>query len=178
MRQHPGSPAPLAGMAGAPPQVNRHIHGLVELGVGGVLYQSNSLGNLVLTGPVHRGHGLPELLAPGRHQSTTSRPMDRAVPATIRMALSRSVAFRSAILISAIFLTCARVTRPTLVRLGWPLPFSIPASLRRRFGAGGVLVMKVNVRSAKIVTTHGITIPLWLWVLALNCFTNSMMLTP
>src|SRR5919106_6584919 len=29
-----------------------------------------------------------------------------------------------------------------------------------------------------MVTTHGITIPLWLWVRALNCFTNSMMFTP
>src|SRR3954466_15310975 len=48
----------------------------------------------------------------------------------------------------------------------------------RRLGAGGVLVMKVNVRSAKIVTTTGMTIPLWLWVLALNCLTNSMMFTP
>ena len=38
--------------------------------------------------------------------------------------------------------------------------------------------MKVKVRSAKIVTTTGITIPLWLWVRALNCFTNSMMFTP
>src|SRR5687767_14245910 len=29
-----------------------------------------------------------------------------------------------------------------------------------------------------MVTTQGITIPLWLWVRALNCFTNSMMFTP
>ena len=66
----------------------------------------------------------------------TSRPIERAVPAIIRMADSRSDAFRSAILISAIFLTCALVTLPTLVRLGWALPFSIPASFSRRFGAG------------------------------------------
>src|SRR3954454_10449022 len=178
MGQDHRPPDHLVGVAGIDPEVNRHIHGLVELGERGVLHQANDVGNRILTGPIHLGHCRAELLAPSRHQSTTSSPIDRAVPATIRMALSRSVAFRSAILISAIFLTCARVTRPTLVRLGWPLPFSIPASLSRRFGAGGVLVMKVNVRSAKIVTTHGITIPLWLWVLALNCFTNSMMLTP
>src|SRR3954464_11872996 len=178
MGQDHRPPDHLVSVARVDPQVHGHIHRLVELGKGGVLYQANRVRNRVLLGPVHLRHGRAELLAPGRHQSTTSRPMERAVPATIRMALSRSVALRSAILISAIFLTCARVTRPTLVRLGWPLPFSIPASLRRRFGAGGVLVMKVNVRSAKIVTTHGITIPLWLWVLALNCFTNSMMLTP
>ena len=96
----------------------------------------------------------------------------------MRMAQSRSDAFRSAILISAIFLSCALVTLPTLVRLGWALPFSIPASLSRRFAAGGVLVMKVKVRSAKIVTTTGMTIPPWLWVRALNCLQNSMMFTP
>ena len=86
--------------------------------------------------------------------------MDRAVPAIMRMALSRSAALRSAILISAIFLTCARVTLPTLTRFGCPLPFYTPASFKRRLGAGGVLVMNVKVRSAKIVTTTGMTIPL------------------
>ena len=64
------------------------------------------------------------------------------MPATMRIALSMSDAFRSAILISAIFRTWALVTRPTLVRFGEALPFSMPASLRSRFGAGGVLVMK------------------------------------
>src|SRR6266545_899453 len=91
------------------------VHGLIELGERRAL----------------------QLLAWAVHQSTTSSPMDRAVPAIIFMALSRSDALRSAILISAIFLTCARVTRPTLVRLGCPLPFSTPASFRRRLGAGG-----------------------------------------
>src|SRR5439155_1266957 len=38
--------------------------------------------------------------------------------------------------------------------------------------------MKVNVRSLKIVTSTGVTIPAWPWVRALNCLTNSMMLTP
>src|SRR3954451_20854285 len=178
MGQDHRPPDHLVSMARVDHQVHGHIHRLVELGKGGVLHQANGIGNLVLSGPVHLGHGRAELLAPGRHQSTTSSPMERAVPATIRMAASRSPAFRSAILISAIFLTWARVTRPTLVRLGWPLPFSMPASLRSRLGGGGVLVMKVNGRSAKIVTTTGMTIPAWLWVLALNCFTNSMMLTP
>jgi hypothetical protein len=75
-------------------------------------------------------------------------------------------------------LTCAFVTLPTFWRLGCALPFSMPASLSRRFGAGGVLVMKVKVRSAKMVTTTGITMPAWLCVRALNCLQNSMMFTP
>src|SRR4029077_4937988 len=48
----------------------------------------------------------------------------------------------------------------------------------RRFGAGGVLVMKVKVRSEKMVTTTGITIPACPCVRALNCLQNSMMFTP
>src|SRR3954471_5431077 len=178
MGEDDGSPDHLVRVPGVDPQVHRHVHGLIELGKGRVLNQGDRLRDRIFPRPIDLGHRSPELLSPGRHQSTTSSPMERAVPAIIRMALSRSAALRSAILISAIFLTWARVTRPTLVRLGWPLPFSIPASLSKRFGAGGVFVMKVNVRSAKIVTTTGMTIPDWLWVLALNCFTNSMMFTP
>src|SRR4051812_16551806 len=178
MRQHHGSPDYLISVPGIYSQVYRHVHGLVELGKGRLLDEGNGLRDRIFPRPIDLRHRTPELLASGGHQSTTSSPIERAVPAIIRMALSRSAALRSAILISAIFLTCARVTRPTLVRLGWPLPFSIPASLSKRFGAGGVFVMKVNVRSAKIVTTTGMTIPAWFCVLALNCFTNSMMLTP
>ena len=55
-----------------------------------------------------------------------------------------SDAFRSGILISAILRTCALVTLPTLLRFGWPEPFSIPASFFSRIAAGGVLVMKVK----------------------------------
>src|SRR5918994_1319596 len=178
MGQHHRSTHDLVGMPWIHTQVHRHVYRLVEFCIGRVFNQRHCIGNRKLGHPNDlRGRGL-ELLAVHSHQSTTSSPIERAVPAIMRMALSRSVAFRSAILISAIFFTCARVTRPTLVRFGLPLPFSTPASFSRRFGAGGVLVMKLKVRSAKIVTTTGMTIPLWLWVRALNCFTNSMMLTP
>src|SRR5918995_1839246 len=178
MGQHHRSTHDLVSMPWIHTQVHCHVDRLVEFCIGRVFDQRHCIGNWILAHPIDlRGCGR-ELLAMRSHQSTTSSPIERAVPAIMRMALSRSVAFRSAILISAIFFTCARVTRPTLVRLGLPLPFSTPASFSRRFGAGGVLVMKVKVRSAKIVTTTGMTIPLWLWVRALNCFTNSMMLTP
>src|SRR5215207_10437937 len=148
MRQYHRAPHHLVSVPWVDTQIDRHIDRLIELGVGCTLHQCHRIGNRVLPHPIHfRGRGL-ELLAMAAHQSTTSSPIDRAVPAIIRMALSRSVALRSAILISAIFLTCARVTLPTLFRLGLPLPFSTPASFRRRLGAGGVLVMKVKVRSA------------------------------
>src|SRR5687767_1419175 len=171
MGEYHRPPYHLVGVPGVHPEVDGDIHRLVELGEGGVLHQGHRIRNRVLPHPIDLGHRRAELLSPRGHQSTTSSPMDRAVPAIMRMALSRLAALRSAILISAIFLTWARVTRPTLIRLGCPLPFSIPASLSRRFGAGGVLVMNVKVRSAKIVTTTGITIPAWFCVLALNCFT-------
>ena len=112
------APDHLVGVPRVDPQVDRDVHGLVELGEGGVLHQRDGVRDRVLPRPVDLGDRRPELLTLGRHQSTTSSPMERAVPAIIRMALSRSAAFRSAILISAIFLTWARVTRPTLVRLG------------------------------------------------------------
>ena len=118
MREHHRAADHLVGMPGIHAEVDGDVHGLVELGEGGALHQRDGLGDGILAGAVHLGGGRPELLALGRHQSTTSSPMDRAVPAIIFMALSRSDALRSAILISAIFLTWARVTRPTLVRLG------------------------------------------------------------
>src|SRR5688572_17725169 len=140
MREDDRSPDHLVRVPRIHPEVHRHVHRLVELGKGRVLYQRDRLRNRILPRPIDLGNRAPELLPAGGHQSTTSSPIDRAVPAIIRMALSRLAALRSAILISAIFLTCARVTRPTFTRLGCPLPFSMPASFRRRFGAGGVLV--------------------------------------
>ena len=51
----------------------------------------------------------------------------------------------------------SRVTLPTLSRPAVAAPFSIPAALRRRSGAGGVLRTNVNERSSKIVIWAGIT---------------------
>src|ERR1017187_1110463 len=90
--------------------------------------------------------------------------MLRAVPATERMAASRSKQFRSGILILAISLICSWVILPTLISTG----------------TGGVLVMNVNERSEKIVITTGMISPSWSLadVLALNALQKSMMLTP
>jgi hypothetical protein len=43
---------------------------------------------------------------------------------------------------------CFSVTLPFFSLFGVPEPFSIPAALSRSTGAGGVLVMKLKVRSA------------------------------
>src|SRR2546428_8447626 len=59
---------------------------------------------------LERRDGRPVFLATQVHQSTTSSPIERAVPATIAIAASSELALRSGILISAIFLTWARVT--------------------------------------------------------------------
>ena len=86
-------------------------------------------------------------------------PMLRAVPSIILAAASMSLAERSAILISAMSRTWSRVTRPTVSRFGVPEPFSIPAALRSRSAAGGVLRMNVNERSSKIVIWAGMIWP-------------------
>jgi hypothetical protein len=51
-------------------------------------------------------------------------------------------------LISAISRSWLRVTVPTVSRPVVPEPFSMPAALRSRSAAGGVLSTKVNERSS------------------------------
>src|SRR6202161_1711871 len=85
--------------------------------------------------------------------STTSIPIDRAVPETVFIAASRLAAVRSFTLVLAISSICALVTLPTLFLFGIGEPFSIPAARNKRMEAGGLLVMKVNERSAYTVTT-------------------------
>ncbi len=52
--------------------------------------------------------------------------MERAVPATIFFAASISLALRSGSLVSAISVSWACVSVPTLSRCGTPLPFWMP----------------------------------------------------
>src|SRR5665213_549360 len=79
-----------------------------------------------------------------RAYSTTSRPIERAEPATIRIAASTSVAFRSFSFFVAISRTCALVTLPTLPRPGVWLPLGMPAAFFRKKLTGGVFIRKVN----------------------------------
>src|SRR5215831_15165144 len=113
-------------------------------------------------------------------------PIERAVPAIVRIAASRSVVLRSGIFMVAISFSCFFEIFPTLTLLGSldPEPGFLfvarPAAFLIRIGAGGVLVMNVNDRSEKTVISTGmVTSSLaWAWVRALNCLQNSMMLTP
>src|SRR5580692_6738017 len=82
-----------------------------------------------------------------RVHCTTSTPMLRAVPSTHLMAASSVKQFRSGILILAISSTCLRVILPTFVLCGSADPFARFTARLINTGAGGVLVMKVNVRS-------------------------------
>ena len=75
-------------------------------------------------------------------------PIERAVPAMILVAASRSLAFRSGILRSAIWRAWSTVIEPTFSLCGSPEPFSIPAASLIRTAAGGVLVMKSKERSS------------------------------
>src|SRR4030042_1744882 len=85
--------------------------------------------------------------APG-HQPVISIPIDLAVPATILTAPSISTALRSLYFSSAMSLTCLAVIVPTFSRLGSPEPLAIFAACFKSTEAGGVLVTKVNDRSA------------------------------
>jgi hypothetical protein len=73
----------------------------------------------------------------------TSRPIDLAVPATVRTADSIESQLRSGILIFAISSTCFAVTVPTLFLLGSADPFAMFADRFSSTAAGGVLVMNV-----------------------------------
>ena len=72
----------------------------------------------------------------------------RGEPGRGGTAASIAAAERTGILVVAIASKCARVTVPTLTVLGGPLPFGTPAAFLSKTDAGGVLVMKVKLRSA------------------------------
>src|ERR1051325_6666077 len=110
---------------------------------------------------------------------TTSTPMLRAVPATERLAASRSKQFRSGILIFAISSTCFSVILPTLVLCGSAEPFARLTARLISTGTGGVFVINVKERSEKIVITTGMIRPSWSFadVRALNVLQKSIMLT-
>ena len=93
-------------------------------------------------------------------------------------AASRSLAFRSGILRSAISRIWAALIVPTLFACGSPEPLSIPIASLIRTAAGGVFVMKVKLRSSKTVISTGMIVPESCWVCALNALQKSMMLTP
>src|ERR1700722_19447032 len=90
---------------------------------------------------------------------TTSTPMLRAVPLTLRTAAATSKQFRSGIFSLAISSTCCSVILPTLVLFGSAEPLARFTARLMSTGTGGVLVMKVKDRSLKIVMTTGMISP-------------------
>src|SRR5207248_3423930 len=105
-----------------------HVHRLVELGVRRALHPLHRVAGRIQLARLQRPDRRAVALAMHAHQSSTSRPIERAVPATIFIAASISLAFRSGIFSSAILRTWARVTFPTFWRFEVGLPFSMPAS--------------------------------------------------
>ncbi len=85
-----------------------------------------------------------EALDGGAHQLSTSTPMERAVPAIMRAALSGLTALRSFFFSSTISRSCFLVTLPTLSRFGTLEPDSIFAAFLRRTEAGGDFRMNVK----------------------------------
>ena len=69
---------------------------------------------------------------------STVMPIERAVPAMMRLAISTSFALRSCIFISAISVSWASVSVATLVLCGSPDPFSTPPAARMLLKAAGV----------------------------------------
>jgi predicted permease len=81
--------------------------------------------------------------------ATTSIPIDRAVPLMLLIAAPPRAAFRSGIFCVAISRTCFSVTLPIFSLFGVPEPLAMPAAFFSRTAAGGVLVMKLKLRSRK-----------------------------
>src|SRR6185503_2378384 len=179
-RQHDRAAHRLVALLRVDAEVDRDIDRLVELGGGGFLDDLER---------VHRGVGLvavdfrADRLAAFRnvrhYMPSTITPIERALPATMRIAASRSPAFRSGILVFAISSTCLRVILPTLSVCGRWLPDSMPAAFLISTVVGGVLMMKLKLLSAYAVITTGSGRPgSTFWVCALNALQNSMMLRP
>src|SRR5581483_6843335 len=117
VREHEGAAELLVGMADVQAEPEMHLDRLVELRRGGLLQLPDRLGRRVGALAVDLPARLDVALAARAHRST-STPIERAVPAMISAAWSMSRAFRSGSFVSAIWRTCARVSRPTLSRFG------------------------------------------------------------
>src|SRR5210317_984178 len=106
------------------------------------------------------------------------KPILLAVPSIIFIAPSISKAFKSGIFNSAISLILLREILPIRSILGLLDPFLSLAAFIKRTDAGGVLVIKLNERSAYTVIITGMIVSPCCWVLALKALQNSIILTP
>src|SRR5699024_9914931 len=104
MRQHGGTAHVLIGLLGINAKIDRQIHGLAELGGRARLEQLNGLIHGIGLSGLDLLDKLLLTLGDFRHDQTpsTSTPMERAEPAMVRTAASRSAAFMSGHLVLAI----------------------------------------------------------------------------
>ena len=79
---------------------------------------------------------------------------------------------------AAISASCSSVIFATEPRPGVCEPLAMPSFSRISTGAGGVLVMKLNVRSSKIEISTGTIVPRCASVRALYSLQKSMIATP
>src|SRR5690606_28157319 len=103
-RQHDRATNQLVGLLGVDAQLHSDVDGLIELGGGRFLDQSQGFGNRIELVAVDLGGDSGRALAQLGHAYTPSTvmPMLRALPATVRTAASRSAAVRSGDLVLAI----------------------------------------------------------------------------
>src|SRR6266545_134685 len=147
VREHERPAQLLLGMADVEAHVHVHFDRLVELGALLVLEKLDRLERRVRALTVDVRKRLAVALAVLAHAGV-STPIERAVPSMILMAWSTSRAFKSSSLVSAIWRTWSRVSRPTFSRLGSPEPLGIPSASLISTAAGGVFVMNVKERSS------------------------------
>src|SRR6266540_949220 len=147
VREHECPPQLLLGMADVEAHVHVHLDRLVELGALLVLEKLDRLERRVRALTVDVRERLAVALAVLAHAGV-STPIERAVPSMILIAWSTSRAFKSSSLVSAIWRTWSRVSRPTFSRLGSPEPLGIPSASLISTAAGGVFVMNVKERSS------------------------------
>ena len=88
------------------------------------------------------------MAAVSKRRKAFESKVDRALPATVRIAASRLAAFRSGSFTFAISSTCLRVIFPTLSVCGRGLPDSMPAAFLISTVVGGVLMTNVKLLSA------------------------------
>ena len=101
MWERDGPANQLVGLPGVDPEAERDLDRLVELRLRELFEQAHRLDRRILALPVDALEGDAKPLARTTH-ADTSTPIERAVPAMMRMACSTSFALRSAILRSAI----------------------------------------------------------------------------
>src|SRR6266545_5010338 len=147
VREHECPPQLLLGMADVEAHVHVHLDRLVELGALLVLEKLDRLERRVRALTVDVRERLAVALAVLAHAGV-STPIERAVPSMILMAWSTSRALKSSSLVSAIWRTWSRASRPIFSRLGSPEPLGIPSASLISTAAGGVFVMNVKERSS------------------------------